>query len=332
MTEISNTVQVLTINGIMSLRDNTEYDNSNSLININDDFADFFSSVSYNQFAGQHAVQMNLTDEGFEKINKVLTSASEGTAYIFAGEQSLGLTIELGTALEAKTMYFTPSASSASDFSIVLNSIIGGGVITNSYNTDSAGSGTVLIASTSAFGDYAAIYLLVAVLLIIIAQIVLSVIKYKTLGWVNAIITVIYALVIVTSLMLIGTQLTIAGAFTAVLGLALLTFSNFYVFEAVRQQTKLGRVISASIKTGYKNRLFTILDLHIVVLIVSILMALICVGELAACGLILFIATIASYSLYWFTRFMWYVISSLAKDKVAFCGYSREVFENANAE
>ncbi len=332
LTEISNTVQVLTINGIMSLRDNTEYDNSNSLININDDFADFFSSVSYNQFAGQHAVQMNLTDEGFEKINKVLTSASEGTAYIFAGEQSLGLTIELGTALEAKTMYFTPSASSASDFSIVLSSIIGGGVITNSYNTDSAGSGTVLIASTSAFGDYAAIYLLVAVLLIIIAQIVLSVIKYKTLGWVNAIITVIYALVIVTSLMLIGTQLTIAGAFTAVLGLALLTFSNFYVFEAVRQQTKLGRVISASIKTGYKNRLFTILDLHIVVLIVSILMALICVGELAACGLILFIATIASYSLYWFTRFMWYVISSLAKDKVAFCGYSREVFENANAE
>ena len=50
-------------------------------------------------------------------------------------------------------------------------------------------------------------------------------------------------------------------------------------------------------------------------------------GEAAACGFIFFIATIASYVLYWFTRFMWYVLSSPVKDKFKFCGIKREAYD-----
>ena len=273
---------------------------------------------------------MNLTDEGFEKLNNVLTSSSEGTAYIFAGERSLGLQMDMGAdkALEAKTLYFTPDQSYATDFAVILSSIVNGDVVSNSYNNDPAGSGTVVIAATPVFGDYAPVYLLVAMLLALIAVIVVSVVRYKNLGWVHAIISVMYALVMVLAILLIPIQLTIAGAFVVCLGLALLTFSNFHIFEAVRKETKLGRTIQASVKSGYKNTIATMLDLHIVLIVVSAMMALICVGELAACGLIFFVASIASYVLCWFTRFMWYVISSMAKDKFKFCGYAREVSED----
>lgn len=328
LTEISNSVTYLTLSGTMSLRDNSEYDSSNSLLAVNDDFATYFKSVSHYQMGGTHAVRMELTDEGFDKLNKIMTSSEEGTAYIFAGETSIGLTIEYGTELESKTLYFTPGASTASDFSIVLASMVGGDLLTNSYNDDPAGSGTMIIAASASFGEYAAIYLLVALLLVLAAVIAGSIIKYKKLGLVNSIMALIYALAIVISLMLIKIQLTVAGAFIIALGLALLTFTNFRVFEAVRKETLIGRTISASVKAGYKNTIATILDLHIVLLVVSAMVTLICAGELAACGLILFIATIASYALYWFTRFMWYVISSMAKDKFKFCGYTREAFED----
>ena len=79
---------------------------------------------------------------------------------------------------------------------------------------------------------------------------------------------------------------------------------------------------------GYKKTLLSVLDLHALLLVAAILVALVCVGELAACGFIFFIATIASYVLYWFTRFMWYVISSPVKDKFKFCGFSREVYDD----
>ena len=85
--------------------------------------------------------------------------------------------------------------------------------------------------------------------------------------------------------------------------------------------------MQASVKAGYKKTLWTVLDLHIILLAASLMFALIGVGEVAACGLVFFIATIASYVLYWFTRFMWYVISAPVKDKFKFCGFKREAYD-----
>ena len=100
------------------------------------------------------------------------------------------------------------------------------------------------------------------------------------------------------------------------------------VFEAVRKETATGRTIQASVKTGYKKTLLSLIDLYVILIVASALVALVCVGELAACGFIFFIGTLASYVLYWFTRLMWFVISSPVKDKFAFCGFKREVYDD----
>ncbi len=329
LSEISVTVQYLMLDGEVTLRDNTDYDSSKSLVSIKDDFSSYFKGVRYYAMGGNHAVQLDLTNDGFNKLNAILlTMDSSSKAYFFVGETNLNLQLTGGTALESSTLYFSSEAGRAQSFAILLDSAISGNVLSNSYNTDKAGSGTELIVSTPVLGEYSAIYLLVALIMVLAAAIIAPIIKYKKLGLVNAISSLLYALVLVVSLLLLEIQLTVAGAFMATLGLALLTFTNIKVFERIRKETLTGRTIQASVKDGYKKTLLSVLDLHALLLVAAILVALVCVGELAACGFIFFIATIASYVLYWFTRFMWYVISSPVKDKFKFCGFSREVYDD----
>lgn len=236
------------------------------------------------------------------------------------------LELAFGESLADNTLNFSVGENYAHDFSIVFNSVVTGSILANDYNDN--GSDTQIVTLTPSFGEYAFVYLFVILLLVLIGAVVASIIKYKKLGLVNGLMSLIYACIMITAMMLTGVQLTVAGAFIVILGLALLTFTNFRVFEAVRTETQLGRTLQASVKTGYKKTLTTVLDLHVIIVVISLMLALICKGELAACGLILLIASLASYVLYWFTRFMWYVISSPVKDKFKFCGFKREAFDD----
>ena len=310
----------------MDLRDGTSYDDSNSIFNVNEDCRKYFKSASLYSMGGTNAVRIKLTNEGLSRISKLMKDrGDDDKAYFYIGENCLGLTIDKG--LQDKTLMFAPdgfSKSNVQDIAILLNSVISGESVTNVYEYENDG----IVAVSADFGEYAAIYLAVVMLLAVVAAVVFSIVKYKKLGLVNALIAVMYSLVIICALMLLEIELTMAGAFTILLGLALLTFTNFRVFEAVRKETQSGRTVQASVKTGYKKTLSTILDLHIVLVVISILFAFVGVGEIASCGLIFLIASLASYILYWFTRFMWYVISTPCRDKFKFCGFVREDFDD----
>ena len=330
LTEISHTITYLTLQGSLGLRDGTEYDSSNSLVSINDDFNTFFKSASQFKRSGMFAVKIDLTQEGFDKLNSILTSdSSASTAYMYLGETNLQLTFTMGTALTEKSLYFQANESYSQDYALVIDSVLDGALISNVYNNTQESSSSNLVAVTPSFGKNAAMWLAVAILLVIIIAIVYSLVKYKLLGLVNVLMILSYAVALVTALSLIGTiQVTIAGVITAALGLGLMCFSNFFSFEAVRKEAAVGRTIGASVKTGYKKSLFGVLDIHVILIVAAIVMTLVGVGELAACGLIFLIGSIASYVLYWFTRFMWYVISSTVRDKFRFCGFEREVEED----
>ena len=205
-----------------------------------------------------------------------------------------------------------------------MNSVADCKTITLDYSSDEA----QIIYAGAELGDTASLFLGVSLLLIVAGAIAYSIARYKKLGLVNSLIIIIFALALITVLMLLEIQLTLAGAVTAVIGLALLCASNFASFEAVRKETLKGKTIQSSVKEAYKAQLAGILEMHVILLIVSIFLAFVGVGEVAACGLILFISGVASYVLYWFTRFMWYVTSSPVKDKFKFCGYKREELED----
>ena len=325
-TAISRTIQFLSYNGELSLRngDVGKKQHNNILTPISADITTYFKNVTKYAVAGNYAVKVNLTQSGREQFRKISGTVADNSGEdkaigFFIGDNQL-LSLTVSSVIDENSFFITVDKAYAQDYAIILNSVVHGETLALDYNSDSVD----IVYGSAALGGNAAIYFGAALLLIVAASVILSVLKYKRLGLVNAIMIAIYALTIITALLLIEIQFTIAGALAAVLGLALLCGSNFAVFEAVRRETKKGKTMPSSIKSGYKSMLTGVLDLHIILTVVSLMLALICVGELAACGLIFFIATVASYVLHWFTRFMWYVISSPVRNKFAFGGFTRE--------
>ncbi|MDE6868279.1 MAG: hypothetical protein K2J83_03950, partial [Clostridia bacterium] len=296
---------------------------------VKDSAADYFKSFTKYSAANNYAVKITLTEAGKSGINKLtsdMMTDSETALNFYVGETQL-LSLTISEAITGNSFYISVNdADYAEDYSIILNSAAHGEVLSLDYGTSDS---LTINYVTATLGDYSAIYLFAALLALVVGAIAFSIARYKKLGLVNAIMILIYSLALITSILLIEIQLTVAGAFMIILGLALLCGSNFAVFEAIRGETKRGKTMHAAIKAGYRSRLTAILDLHVILIVISLMTTLICMftcmGEIFACAFIFFIASVASYILYWFTRFMWYVLSSPVKDKFAFCGFKREV-------
>ena len=330
-TMISNAISRLAYCGELTLR-NSEVGTGkdNILGSITADVNSYFKNFKTLSRAGTYAIKVNLTNEGakqFESFsaNIVDNASSDKAIGFYVGDNQL-FPLNIEETISDKSFYITVNSEAmAVEYATVLNSCINGETITLDYDT---AKDIDIVYSSASLGGYAAIFLFCTALAVIVAAIVYSLIRYRMLGFVNAIIILMYSLTIVVALMLIEIQLSIAGAIFALAGLTLLVGSNFVLFEKVRSETAKGKTMQSAIKSAYKALLKGILELHIVLIAVSLILALVCVGELAACGLIFFIGTVASYILYWFTRFMWFVVSSTVRDKFAFCGFTREELEN----
>lgn len=291
-----------------------------------DDAAEYFKSVTSRSVGKQAAITFNFTKEGREKFGLVTTraaSSSSQTIYFFVGDTQV-LSFKCESTVDSSSLSLqSDSLSTAQNSAITLNSAIKGKILQADYNTVSE-----VLTSTAAGGENAALFALIASLIVLVILAVLSIVFFKKLGAVNAMMALILALVEVYALQLLSIQVTFAVIFASLIGLALLMVANAIVFAEVKRLVSTGRTIQASIKEAYKNVLTAVTDIHIVLVVVSILLATVAVGELAACGLILLVATVASYVLYWFTRFMWYVTSSPVRDKFGFAGLKRVVYED----
>ncbi len=296
------------------------------LLTGNDDASEYFKGVKAGHFGTQYSITFDMTKEGREKFAQVTTRAASSSSqviYFYVGD-TLVLSFNCTATVDQSSMSLQAETyEAATNAAITLDAAVKGNIMKTDYNAVSE-----VMTSTAAGGENAALFAFIASLVVLVALIVLSVILYKKLGIVNAMMAVILALVEVYALQLLSIQVTFAVILTALAGLAILMVSNAIVFAEVKRLVGTGRTMQASIKEAYKNVLMAVADIHIVILAAAILLATVAVGELAACGLILLVATVASYVLYWFTRFMWYVISSPVKDKFGFAGLKRVVYED----
>ena len=296
-----------------------------------DDVAPYFKSITGGRVGSNAVLTFNFTAEGREKFKEITTlvaSSKSQTLYFFIGETQLvsygscTSPIDMGSiSLQFNSTGTASDAESANNIAIALDSASKGNVLALNY-----GNATVFTQELN--GELNAVLTIVACLLLLAGLVVLLVVKYKKLGAITATIAVLMALVEVYALQLLSITVTFAVVFTCALLIALFAVSCAVVFTEVKRLTLTGRTIQASIKEAYNNVLMTVTDLHIVMVVVAILLATVGVGEVAACGLISVIGVVASYVLYWFTRFMWYVTSSPEKDKFKFAGLKRVVYED----
>ena len=237
------------------------------------------------------------------------------------GEQNI-IQLTCDSQITGDTFYISVGdEATARNYSALLNSAATGNPLEYVYSYEE------VIYTTAYSGENAAMALAIAALLVLVALMVFSVIRYRMLGVTFSLMALLFSGAMIAVTYLVGVTLTMAGVFTAVMCLMLFAGCNFFSYEQIRRESDAGRTIQSAVKLGYKKTFTGVLDLHIVLLIVSVILALVCVGEAAACGMILLIGTIASYVLHWFTRFMWYVTMSPARDKFKFCGFSREAFD-----
>ena len=281
-----------------------------------DDAAEYFKSVTSRTVGNTSLITFNFTKEGAEKFKELTTravSSSSQTIHFFVGDRQL-VEFKCTSVVGDKSLSLQSSdANTAQNAAITMNSAVNGGA---------------LGVSTAAGGELAALLTFIACILVLVGLIALLVVKYKKLGAVTSFIAFIFALVELYALFLLEIQVTFAVIAVCMVLLALFAISNAIVFAEVKRLTQSGRTVQASVKEAYKNVLMTVTDMHIVLVIVAILLATVGVGEVAACGLISVIGVVASYVLYWFTRFYWYVTSSPERDKFKFAGLKRVVYED----
>lgn len=293
-----------------------------------DNVADYFKSITCTKIGNVARITFRLTNEGREKFKDVTTRAASSTSkkiYFFVGnKQLMPYTCEEVVDSGRFTLQ-TTDVNAADNLAITMNSAVNDGALSLDYQDLESDD---IIASSATGGELAAVLAFVACVLVVLGLCIFLVVKYAKLGAVSSLITVLFALVELYALAILGIQVTFAVIFACMACLALFAISNVIVFREVKRLTLVGKTMQASVKDGYKNMIMTVSDMHIVLVIVAILLATVGVGEVAACGFISVIGVVASYVLYWFNRLMWHVTSSSAKDKFAFAGLKRVVYED----
>lgn len=295
-----------------------------SLTTYTEDVDSFFKSITNFSVGATHVINFDLTEHGRERMKSIsnyVANSSSQQMYVFIGETQV-LPVSFTTAIDSDVMQFTTEdGEAAHNSAIVLDSAVHGGALELTY--EALGN---VFSSVAASGENAALLAAIACLVIIAAVIVAAIVKYKKLGMVVGLNVLVYALVILYALFLLEVQVTYAVLVAAIFGLLLFAGTNAFVFEEVRSQCKTGKTLQSALKAAYKRTAWPAVDVHFVLFVIAIFLTFVAVGEVAAVGQLLIIATLASYVLYWFTRFMWYVTSSSAKDKFGFGGFKREVY------
>ncbi|MDE7380167.1 MAG: hypothetical protein K2N14_03850, partial [Clostridia bacterium] len=285
--------------------------------------APIFKSITSRTVGTTSLITFNFTKEGVEKFKEITTraaSSSSKTIYFFVGDRQL-INFSCESAVSEKSFSLQASDKlTAQNSAITLNSAVNGGALELNYQDIES-----IVTSSATGGENASLFAFISCVLVLAGLCVFYIVKFKKLGAVMSLISAAFALVELYALFLLSIQVTFAVILAAMLCLGLYAVSNGVLLTEIKRLTQTGRTMQASVKEGYKNVLMSVTDLHIVLVIVAILLATVGVGEVAACGLISVVGVVASYVLYWFTRFMWYATSSSTRDKFGFAGLKRAV-------
>lgn len=291
-----------------------------------EDMSAYIKNVSAQQRGTTAVITFKFTESGrkmFKEVTTRVASSTSHTLYFFVGKDAVVSFGECTSAYDENSLSLRANnIGTAQDSAITLNSAVTGSPLSLKYD-----SNITVATSTAAYGENAAVLAFVACVIVLLGVCVLLTVIYKKLGLVASVITLVFGLIELYALCLLSIQVTVGVLITCFVTLMLFLLSNVAVFSEVRRLTLSGRTMQASVKEAYKKVIMTVTDLHIVLVAAAILLAAICAGELAACGLIAVIGVVASYVLYWFTRFMWFVTSSSSKDKFRFAGFKRVVHD-----
>jgi SecD/SecF fusion protein len=120
-------------------------------------------------------------------------------------------------------------------------------------------------------------------------------ITFYTTGGVVAVVTLAVNLVIILGVMAnIGATMTLPGLAGIVLTVGMAVDANILIFERMREEIAVGKSLSNSNQAGYMKALMTIIDAHIVQLIICAIMIWLGTGPIRGFGVTLAIGVLST--------------------------------------
>ena len=155
----------------------------------------------------------------------------------------------------------------------------------------------------------------------LILVILFMVIYYRVPGIIASIALILYATIILFSMVGLQATLTLPGVLGIVLSLGMAVDANVVIFERLKEELKNGKTVRAAIKYGFKRAMKTIMDANITTLIAAIVLYSFGEGPIKGFATTLAIGIVVSIlTAVFFTRSLLVLVDGLGlvKNKHAF--------------
>lgn len=136
----------------------------------------------------------------------------------------------------------------------------------------------------SIFAGFIALMLIFAFMLI----------YYRIPGLVADIALTIYVMLTILGMELIGAKLTLPGIAGLILSVGMAVDANVLIFERIKEELKAGKTLRASVDSGFKRALSSVLDSNITTLIAGFVLYYFGTGPIKGFGVTLILGIIAS--------------------------------------
>lgn len=278
-------------------------------------------SAKYQLVGGDHVVEITFTDDAY---NTIVENMGDGSYYlkITLGGEVLapfdgGTSNALTSTSFAKTMYLT-SSDEASARQMVLK-ITSGGI---AYKYDAPER---IEDVTSPYGVNVELVLTLAVATVFVLSLVALVIFFKGFGIVSALSLTLFMLLELIMLIAVpGIRLNVGGVVGIIFALVLALDGFIITAKRIKEESKLGKTVKASVKNGFKRSLVPIINCGVIGAVVSLLLFSFTKGLVnnfaITFGIGVALSLIATLL---FARMFTNLLLGIVKDKESFLGFDK---------
>ena len=277
-------------------------------------------------------VEVDFTEKGRSVLSSTTSGASESTGYLFVqvgGETVINLSVseQIHDNLYISGSYTADSAAVvAATIDTAVGSEVDLGMELGELHRTEAGFAGIELGSLK-LSALMLVYIAFGILFLVMA--IVFFVRYGLLAFAHLLtyLTFLSLMVIIywAVPIVIGTGAIAAFAVASVL----LCVSNALSYEYARKEYALGKTMASSVKTGYKKCFWYLFDLHIALVIATLLVYLIALGEMSFFGLaLMFGVALSGLASLLMNRFLWYLMAGCAKNPGKFCHFKREEVED----
>ncbi|MBR1983080.1 MAG: hypothetical protein IKA12_00135 [Clostridia bacterium] len=278
-------------------------------------------SAKYQLIGGDHVVEITFTDEAYNTIKENMGDASYYLKITLGGEALAPFDGSTNSAITAnsfaKSMYLT-AADEASARQMVLK-ITSGGL---EYKYDAP----VRIENvTSPYGTNVELVCALAVAIVFVLSLVALVLVFKGFGIISALSMILFMLLEVAMLIAVpGIKLGLGGVVGIIFATVLALDGFIITAKRIKEESKLGKTVKASVKNGFKRSLVPVLNCGVISAIVSLLLFSLTRGAVNNFAITFGIGTvIAVISTLLFARMFTSLLLGVVKNKEAFLGVNK---------